>query len=230
MIDFLRLVSEHKPSTSTAASIPKPSTRFTEQQPVVSHTTDEKYKKPIPPKPVRKTPATTLINVQGVRYEVSDRGRKLNRIESKPTDTPKTVANESSEKPVAAEIIPRKLYLDGEEYIEDEPGVLIRSRNSMTRQSITSYKNRSINTIIKSQTRSKQYCMFFNKFGKFNKRDGGMCPYIHDPSKVAVCRKFLQANCHNEKCLLSHQVKAPLGYTDLVNTNYSSLTSYVAKV
>jgi hypothetical protein len=49
--------------------------------------------------------------------------------------------------------------------------------------------------------------MFYNKFGKCNKKEKGMCPYIHDPSKVAVCRKFLQSNCHNEHCLLSHQVK-----------------------
>jgi hypothetical protein len=71
---------------------------------------------------------------------VSDNGRKLNRLESRPADTPKP--SESVEKLNVSEIIPRKLYLDGEEYIEDEPGVLIRSRNSMTRQSITSYKNR----------------------------------------------------------------------------------------
>ena len=81
-------------------------------------------------------------------------------------------------------------YFSGEEYIEDEPGVLIRSRNSMTRQSITSYKQRSINTILKSQTRSKQYCMFFNKFGKCKKKEDGVCPYIHDPEKVAVCKDF----------------------------------------
>ena len=60
----------------------------------------------------------------------------------------------------------------------------------MTRASITSYKARSINTILKSQTRSKQYCMFFNKFGKCNKKEKGMCPYIHDPEKVAVCRRY----------------------------------------
>merc|ERR1712072_460116 len=44
-------------------------------------------KKPVPPKPVRKTPvrpskptSTTLINVQGIKYTVSDNGRKLNRL------------------------------------------------------------------------------------------------------------------------------------------------------
>lgn len=76
----------------------------------------------------------------------------------------------------------------------------------MTRQSITSYKQRSINTILKSQTRSKQYCMFYNKFGKCKKKEDGVCPYIHDADKVAVCRKFLQGNCHKDNCLLSHKV------------------------
>ena len=45
-------------------------------------------KTPAPPKPARKTPvkpkpSTTLINVQGVRYSISDNGRKLNRIGNK---------------------------------------------------------------------------------------------------------------------------------------------------
>ena len=34
----------------------------------------------------------------------------------------------------------KKFYLEGEEYVEDEPGVLIRSRSSMTRASITRYQ------------------------------------------------------------------------------------------
>ena len=36
------------------------------------------------------------------------------------------------------------------------------------RQSITDAKNRSINIILKNQNRSKQYCMFYNKFGNWN--------------------------------------------------------------
>lgn len=162
-------------------------------------------KTPVPPKPARKTPvrpkpATTLINVQGVRYSVSENGRKLNRIPEKKDES------EDTQKKAAEPVVAKKLFLEGEEYIEDEPGVLIRSRSSMTRQSITSYKQRSINTILKSQTRSKQYCMFYNKFGKCKKKEDGVCPYIHDSDKVAVCRKFLQGNCHKDKCLLSHKV------------------------
>ena len=52
----------------------------------------------------------------------------------------------------------KKMYLEGEEQEEVEPGVFTRSRHSLPRQ--------SINIIIKNQTRSKQYCMFYNKFGK----------------------------------------------------------------
>ena len=99
----------------------------------------------------------------------------------------------------------KKMYLGGEELEEVEPGVFTRSRHSLTRQSITQAKNRSINTIMKNATRSKQYCMFFNKFGKCNKKEAGNCPFIHDKEKIAVCRRFLQGSCHKDNCLLSHK-------------------------
>ena len=98
------------------------------------------------------------------------------------------------------------MYLGGEELEEVEPGVFTRSRHSLTRQSITQAKTRSINTIIKHQTRSKQYCMFYNKFGKCTKKEAGTCPYIHDREKIAVCRRYLQGSCLKEHCLLTHKV------------------------
>merc|ERR1719342_864893 len=45
----------------------------------------------------------------------------------------------------------KKMYLGGEELEEVEPGVFTRSRHSLTRQSITQAKNRSINTIMRTQ-------------------------------------------------------------------------------
>ena len=51
----------------------------------------------------------------------------------------------------------KKMYLGGEELEEVEPGVFTRSRHSLTRQN-------------QNQTRSKQYCMFYNKFGKCTER------------------------------------------------------------
>ncbi len=36
--------------------------------------------------------------------------------------------------------------------------------------------------------KAKQYCMYYNRFGKCN--HGDACPYIHDPDKVAVCTRY----------------------------------------
>ncbi|KAM6938554.1 uncharacterized protein zc3h3 [Lycodopsis pacificus] len=52
----------------------------------------------------------------------------------------------------------------------------------------------------------KQYCMYYNRFGKCNR--GTSCPYIHDPDKVAVCTRFLRGTCHQADgtCPFSHKV------------------------
>lgn len=53
--------------------------------------------------------------------------------------------------------------------------------------------------------RKRRYCQFFTRFGKCNKEDG-KCPYIHDPSKIVVCTKFLTGSCTNINCKLTHKV------------------------
>ncbi|XP_067369577.1 zinc finger CCCH domain-containing protein 3 isoform X2 [Channa argus] len=52
----------------------------------------------------------------------------------------------------------------------------------------------------------KQYCMYYNRFGKCNR--GNSCPYIHDPDKVAVCTRFLRGTCKqgDGTCPFSHKV------------------------
>ncbi|XP_034035291.1 zinc finger CCCH domain-containing protein 3 isoform X2 [Thalassophryne amazonica] len=52
----------------------------------------------------------------------------------------------------------------------------------------------------------KQYCMYYNRFGKCNR--GNSCPYIHDPDKVAVCTRFLRGTCKPVAgtCPFSHKV------------------------
>ncbi|TNN63933.1 Zinc finger CCCH domain-containing protein 3 [Liparis tanakae] len=52
----------------------------------------------------------------------------------------------------------------------------------------------------------KQYCMYYNRFGKCNRGDS--CPYIHDPDKVAVCTRFLRGTCKQADgtCPFSHKV------------------------
>lgn len=65
----------------------------------------------------------------------------------------------------------------------------------------------------KREKLEKQYCMFFNRFGRCN--NGDKCTYIHDPSKVAVCTKFLKGLCADADCPFSHKVdkdKMPVCY------------------
>ncbi|XP_054840613.1 zinc finger CCCH domain-containing protein 3 [Eublepharis macularius] len=54
--------------------------------------------------------------------------------------------------------------------------------------------------------KKKEYCMYYNRFGKCNR--GENCPYIHDPEKVAVCTRFLRGTCKKTDgtCPFSHKV------------------------
>ncbi|RUS31837.1 hypothetical protein BC938DRAFT_476952 [Jimgerdemannia flammicorona] len=54
------------------------------------------------------------------------------------------------------------------------------------------------------------YCQFYCRFGKCKR--GPACPYIHDPARRFLCRRFLQGTCPltTETCPLSH---APTPHT-----------------
>uniref|UniRef100_UPI00398EB63E zinc finger CCCH domain-containing protein 3 isoform X2 n=1 Tax=Pristiophorus japonicus TaxID=55135 RepID=UPI00398EB63E len=56
------------------------------------------------------------------------------------------------------------------------------------------------------KSKKKEYCMYYNRFGKCNRGDN--CPYIHDPEKVAVCTRFLRGTCKKTDgtCPFSHKV------------------------
>ncbi|XP_074842684.1 zinc finger CCCH domain-containing protein 3 [Carettochelys insculpta] len=58
----------------------------------------------------------------------------------------------------------------------------------------------------KQKKEKKEYCMYYNRFGKCNR--GENCPYIHDPEKVAVCTRFLRGTCKKTDgtCSFSHKV------------------------
>ncbi|XP_055933358.1 uncharacterized protein LOC129963204 [Argiope bruennichi] len=69
--------------------------------------------------------------------------------------------------------------------------------------------NRSINRVLTASVKKKTskmniYCMFYNRFGRCNK--GIKCPYVHDPSKIAVCTRFLRGTCKTENCPFSHEI------------------------
>ncbi|XP_023700492.2 zinc finger CCCH domain-containing protein 3 isoform X1 [Paramormyrops kingsleyae] len=87
------------------------------------------------------------------------------------------------------------------------PGGL--SRGSSTRYLASRALQRSRSVIrhaLQRHQRSKQYCMYYNRFGRCSRGEG--CPFIHDPDKVAVCTRFLRGTCKQADgtCPFSHKV------------------------
>ncbi|XP_069813099.1 zinc finger CCCH domain-containing protein 3 [Dendropsophus ebraccatus] len=89
------------------------------------------------------------------------------------------------------------------------PGSFYPSRSATPSRYIASRAiQRSLAIIRQAQQKKekKEYCMYYNRFGKCNR--GQKCPYIHDPEKVAVCTRFLRGTCKkiDGSCQFSHQV------------------------
>lgn len=87
---------------------------------------------------------------------------------------------------------------------------LIRDPKKRTRKLANEKVRWSLHTARQRLARRQKYCQFFTRFGKCNK-DGGKCPYIHDPSKIAVCTKFLNGLCSTPNCKLTHEVLLNIG-------------------
>uniref|UniRef100_A0A8C1GXY0 Zinc finger CCCH domain-containing protein 3 n=1 Tax=Cyprinus carpio TaxID=7962 RepID=A0A8C1GXY0_CYPCA len=84
-----------------------------------------------------------------------------------------------------------------------------QGRTSATRYVAGRAVQKSLAIIRQAQQKKqkpKQYCMYYNRFGKCN--HGDTCPYIHDPDKVAVCTRFLRGTCKQTDgtCPFSHKV------------------------
>ncbi|KAK7155381.1 hypothetical protein R3I93_010118 [Phoxinus phoxinus] len=84
-----------------------------------------------------------------------------------------------------------------------------QGRTSATRYVASRAVQRSLAIIRQAKQKkqkAKQYCMYYNRFGKCN--HGDTCPYIHDPDKVAVCTRFLRGTCKRTDgtCPFSHKV------------------------
>ncbi|XP_070816919.1 zinc finger CCCH domain-containing protein 3 [Chaetodon trifascialis] len=81
-------------------------------------------------------------------------------------------------------------------------------RPSSTRHLASRAVQRSLAIIrhARQKKQQKQYCMYYNRFGKCNR--GNSCTYIHDPDKVAVCTRFLRGTCKqaDRTCPFSHKV------------------------
>ncbi|XP_068094227.1 zinc finger CCCH domain-containing protein 3 isoform X2 [Hyperolius riggenbachi] len=88
------------------------------------------------------------------------------------------------------------------------PVSLHSSRSSTPSRYIASRAvQRSLAIIRQAQHKKvkKEYCMYYNRFGRCNRGDA--CPFIHDPEKVAVCTRFVRGTCKADgTCPFSHKV------------------------
>ncbi|XP_074563443.1 uncharacterized protein LOC141820061 isoform X2 [Curcuma longa] len=99
-----------------------------------------------------------------------------------------------------------KLLGGSNEYVRIGNGnQLVRDPKILTRILASEKVRWSLHMARLRLAKKKQYCQFFTRFGKCNKK-GGKCPYIHDPSKVAICTKFLNDSCSNSDCKLTHKI------------------------
>ncbi|XP_066193083.1 zinc finger CCCH domain-containing protein 3 [Sylvia atricapilla] len=133
--------------------------------------------------------------IGGVMYRVS-----ANKL-SKTSSSPLRARDLSTKTPIRAAL---RLHSTPSPGISP-PGL---SRYSTCRYIASRAVQRSLAIIrqAKQKKKKKEYCMYYNRFGKCNRGDS--CPYIHDPEKVAVCTRFLRGTCKKTDgtCPFSHKV------------------------
>ncbi|KAI4307225.1 hypothetical protein L6164_030435 [Bauhinia variegata] len=144
-----------------------------------------------------------IFRIGSIRYRMDPSRRTLQRISD---DESFSSASTEPGPDGKRTYIPRRLVIGNNEYVRIGNGSqLIRDPKKRTRMLANEKIRWSLHTARQRLARKKQYCQFFSRFGKCNK-DGGKCPYIHDPSKIAVCTKFLNGLCSTPNCKLTHKV------------------------
>ncbi|XP_010582528.1 PREDICTED: zinc finger CCCH domain-containing protein 3 isoform X1 [Haliaeetus leucocephalus] len=133
--------------------------------------------------------------IGGVMYRVS-----ANKL-SKTSNTPGRGRDLSTKSPGRA----ARLYCTPSPGFSPS-GCLNRSATSRYIASRAVQRSLAIIRQAKQKKKKKEYCMYYNRFGKCNRGDS--CPYIHDPEKVAVCTRFLRGTCKKTDgtCSFSHKV------------------------
>ncbi|XP_014672921.1 PREDICTED: zinc finger CCCH domain-containing protein 3-like [Priapulus caudatus] len=139
---------------------------------------------------VRRPKKMSTLFVRGVRYHVGEDGMTLRRDENSCSDASLG-----------------RIDIGGATYVQTRPGTLVRRTGLKTVQIAHRVVNRSMNHARRASLRKagsvKQYCVFYNRYGKCKKEN---CRFVHDPSKVVVCTRFLRGTCKVESCPFSHEV------------------------
>ncbi|KAK3085671.1 hypothetical protein FSP39_006927 [Pinctada imbricata] len=138
------------------------------------------------------TPKTILV--RGVKFQMDANGKTLKRLQSHDGKESTKVS---------------RVDLGGITYIQRSQGVLEQLTGSNSRAAASQVLHRSIRTATakfrKDNTKlAQKYCKYYNRFGRC--RRGDQCQYIHDPTKIAVCTRFLRGTCNITDCPFSHNV------------------------
>ncbi|KAJ4966580.1 hypothetical protein NE237_018429 [Protea cynaroides] len=143
-----------------------------------------------------------VFRIGSDRYKMDPSRRTLQRI----ADEKSGAVHPHSGNETRKSVVPRRLLIGNDEYVRIGNGnQLIRDPKKLIRFLASEKVRWSLHTARLRLGRKQRYCQFFTRFGKCNK-DDGKCPYIHDPTKVAVCTKFLKGLCDNTNCKLTHKV------------------------
>ncbi|XP_062099382.1 uncharacterized protein LOC133805264 isoform X2 [Humulus lupulus] len=144
-----------------------------------------------------------IFRVGLCRYKMDPSRRTLQRISD---DESSFAATIHPDKDAKRSYIPRRLVIGNNEYVRIGNGnQLVRDPKKRTRILASEKVRWSLHTARVRLAKKRKYCQFFTRFGRCNK-DNGRCHFIHDPSKIAVCTKFLNGLCSNANCKLTHKV------------------------
>ncbi|XP_057531880.1 uncharacterized protein LOC130810002 isoform X2 [Amaranthus tricolor] len=136
------------------------------------------------------------------RYRMDPSRRTLQKISDEEAD----VAASTTEKDARKVYVPKRLLIGSNEYVRIGNGnKLVLDPKRRTRVLASEKVRWSLHTARRRLAKKRKFCQFFTRFGKCNKVEG-KCPFIHDPSKVVVCTKFLNGSCADPNCKLTHKV------------------------
>ncbi|CAM6111140.1 unnamed protein product [Calypogeia fissa] len=148
-----------------------------------------------------------IVWVGLVRYKMDAASKTLQRVQDSQGEAGDTDKGSSTGWAMPPPLLtPRRSIIGGTVYLRVGNGnQLVRDPKTASRALASEKVRWSLHNARSRNAKKQQYCQFFTKFGKCNK-ESGKCPYIHDPDKVAVCTKFLNGNCNDGQCLLTHKV------------------------
>ncbi|XP_076033759.1 zinc finger CCCH domain-containing protein 3 [Oratosquilla oratoria] len=141
-----------------------------------------------------------FVKLHGNQFIMSRNGRTLKRLQ------PKSLM-EKSQSRCGTATLPR-LHIGGRTYTQTQSGQYELTHAHQTRAALNIARQKSL-AVLRRNTmslRKKEYCLFYNRFGRCTKKDKGECAFIHDPDKVAVCTRFVRGRCKVEGCYFSHKI------------------------